>query len=316
MNLAVMYHYVREPEEWKGSVPISPKAFEKQLDQLGRTHEFVLPDDLRKKTAKPKCVLTFDDATKDQYEIAFDIMRRKGIPGYFSVMSGPLVEREVPVFHLVHAALSLFDEASLWEELRLQLAEEEIRKLDSARGIYAYEQSDTRRRIKYALNFIMDARRGKKFLEDMIYSRFGSKQAFIDSMYISVEEFRIMRQAGMTLGVHCVHHEPFDGDADGYFAKEIAPCLRFMEEQLRCKPAWYTPPFGGGEKKALMMERLEGILRQNGIKGAFTTISGFIEDVDSFWLKRIDCNRIEDEDDIGKIFACSLSTARTETGNP
>lgn len=307
MNLAVMYHYVREPEEWKGSVPISPKAFEKQLDQLSRTHEFVLPDELNKKTAKPKCVLTFDDATKDQYEIAFDIMRRKGIPGYFSVMSGPLAEQEVPVFHLVHAALSLFDEPFLWEALRLELTADEVRKLDAANGIYAYEQSETRRFIKYALNFILDAGRSKRFLEEMVYARFGSKEAFIDRMYISIEEFRIMRRAGMTLGVHCARHYPFDGDAAEYFVREIAPCARFMEEQFGVKPAWYTPPFGGGEKKDLMKASLEGILLANGFKGAFTTTRGIIDDPASFWLDRIDCKWIED--DIGKL-------AQMEKGNP
>lgn len=293
MNLAIMYHYVRDPDKWRGSVPISPKAFEQQIDQLSKSYEFVLPDDLNKKTAKPKCVLTFDDATKDQYEIAFDIMRRKGIPGYFSIMSGPLVEQEVPVFHLVHASLSLYDEEFLWNELRFQLTPEEILKLDAANELYAYEQSETRRYLKYALNFVLDAKRSKLFLEEMVYSRFGSKQTFIDNMYISIEEFRKMQQAGMTLGVHCVHHTPFDSHAEEYFEKEIAPCAEFIREQFNIQPTWYTPPFGGGERKALMMESLGKILLSNGYKGAFTTNSGFIDDTTSFWLNRIDCKWIE-----------------------
>lgn len=292
MNLAVMYHYVREPEEWKGSVPISPRAFEEQIDQLSKTHEFVLPDELNKKTSKPKCILTFDDATKDQYEHAFSIMLRKGIPGYFTVMSGPLVEKEVPVFHLVHAALSLVEEKLLWDELRLQLTPKDLLNLDLANQIYAYEQSQPRRYIKYTLNFILDSRKSKNFLEKMVYSRFGSKQEFIDNMYIKINEFQKMRQAGMVLGVHCVHHAPFDGRAEEYYKNEIAPCAKFIQEKLSIKPAWYTPPFGGGEKKMLMMKSLRDCLMLGGFKGAFTNISGLIDDTNSFWFNRIDCNQL------------------------
>ncbi|RIX47319.1 polysaccharide deacetylase [Paenibacillus nanensis] len=292
MNLAVMYHYVREPEDWKGSVPISPKEFESQIDRLGKTHDFVLPDELNNKTAKPKCILTFDDATRDQYEYAFDIMRRKGVPGYFTVMSGPLAEQEVPVFHLVHAALSLVEENHLWDELRPHLTAEDLLKLRKADATYAYEKSSIRKWIKYTLNFILDAKQSKNILEHLVYSLIGSKQKFIDDMYIGVEEFRIMKQAGMTLGVHSVYHAPFDGDVQAYFTNEIAPCVQFMQEQLNIKPSWYTPPFGGGEKKELMKENLKDLLLPCGFKGAFTTERGMIEDTGSFWYKRIDCNEL------------------------
>lgn len=116
----------------------------------------------------------------------------------------------------MHAALSLFDEKFLWDELRFRLTPAEILKLEAANQFYDYEQSVTRRYIKYALNFILDAKRSKIFLEDMVYSRFGSKKTFIDNMYISIDEFRKMQQAGMSLGVHSVYHFPFDGNAGFY----------------------------------------------------------------------------------------------------
>jgi len=63
----------------------------------------------------------------------------------------------------VHAALSLFDEKFLWDELRFRLTPAEILKLEAANQFYDYEQSVTRRYIKYALNFILDAKRSKIF---------------------------------------------------------------------------------------------------------------------------------------------------------
>jgi len=293
VDLAIMYHYVREPEEWKGSVPISPKAFEDHIELLGKTHEFIVPDDLTKSTVKPKCLLTFDDATRDQYEYAFDIMKRKGVPGYFTVMSGPLQSGEAPVFHLVHAALSLLSEKALWEELRPQLSDDKLAGLQKANETYSYEQSQMRRYIKYALNFLMDAAESKRVLEKLVFAHYGSKQKFIDEMYITVEQFEQMKKAGMALGVHCANHTPFTGDGQAYYENEIAPCAEFIRERLQLHPVWYTPPFGGGEKKLQLMDSLEGILRANGFKGAFTTNKGMINDVHSFWLNRIDCNEIK-----------------------
>lgn len=287
-----MYHYVREPEEWKGSVPISPKAFEEQIDQIGKTHEFVLPDDLTKITPKPKCVLTFDDATRDQYEIAFDIMKRKGVPGYFTVMSGPLLEGEIPVFHLVHAALSSFSEELLWNQLCDHLTQKELSALCQSNNVYAYEKSQLRRYIKYTLNFIFESKQSKEFLEKMVFNFFGSKENIIQNMYISIKEFKKMKQAGMSIGVHGANHIPFNGRASEYFNNEIAPCAKFIQDNLNFTPSWYTPPFGGGENKVYMIEKLKKQLQLAGYKGAFTTNSGKIYDPSSFWLDRIDCNRI------------------------
>lgn len=290
MNLAVMYHYVMEPEEWKGSVPISPEAFEQQIDALGKHYEFVLPDDLGKPSSRPKCVLTFDDATRDQYEHAFRILCKKGVPGYFAVMSGPLAEGKVPIFHLVHAALSYVPDQELWEQLRAQLEEHEIRQLPAAHDVYGYESSIPRRYIKYAINYLWDDARSRSFLEGMVYTHFQSKERFIDTMYISVEQFAHMQREGMALGVHCVHHVPYGGDAQAYCEQEIVPCETFMREQFGIQPVWYTPPFGGGARKMEMFKDLRDILVTRGYKGAFTTVSGMIDRMDNFWMNRIDCN--------------------------
>lgn len=89
----------------------------------------------------------------------------------------------------MHAALSLFDEKFLWDELRFRLTPAEILKLEAANQFYDYEQSVTRRYIKYALNFILDAKRSKIFLEDMVYSRFGSKKHLSTTCILALMNF-------------------------------------------------------------------------------------------------------------------------------
>ena len=285
-DLAIMYHYVQSPR-LKGIVPLEPTDFELQLDWVTKHYEVISPDDLGKsRREKPFCILTFDDATKDQYEVAYPILKKKGIPAYFTVMSGPLVERRVPVFHLIHTVLSFFSDEEIWVELSSKY---ELDAVPHLSDIYSYETVPCRRYNKYALNFFLSENESRNFLESKALSVFHSFENFIDKYYINESEFIKMRQEGMTLGVHATHHKAFNGDAMDFFMSEIKPCSQFIHERLGFQPKWYTPAFGGGIEAERMMRELEPLLKEHGFKGAFSTQPALNDGLNSFWLHRYDC---------------------------
>lgn len=292
-DIAIMYHYVREKESWKGSVPIEPDEFRKQILWAKEHYEIVTPNDLHKKTKKPKCVITFDDATKDQYNIAYPILKELGVPAYFAIMSGPLKERKIPVFHLVHTVLSHFDDEEIWYELNRLY---DIPDISEKSSYYHYEKNVFRRYNKYVFNFLWDELKSRRYLEGKVLSLYGSLESFINEFYISKDEILEMHENGMTIGVHCVNHLPYSEDALLFFEMEIRPCIKFLKNELNLIPEWYTPAFGGGENASRMRLELESILRKNGIKGAFTTQEGYNQNIgDSFWINRFDCNRMPKE---------------------
>jgi len=288
-DLSVMYHYVRERGGWTGIHPLSPGLFEQQIEILTRYYEIVSPDELDKEGNKPKCILSFDDGTKDQYTVAFDILNRKGIPGYFTVMSGPLENGKIPVFHLVHTVLSMYSDKEIWEDLNKDF---ELIDIPKKSNYYSYEKDLLRRYNKYVFNFYLTEQQSRAFLEKKIFLKYGSKDKFIDDFYISKSEFIQMKQAGMTIGVHCVNHRPYKGEALEFYNEEIAPCARYLKDELKITPEWYTPAFGGGEHYREMMLTLEPILKMNGFKGGFTTIEGVNDGLTKFWLNRYDCIKI------------------------
>lgn len=285
-DLAIMYHYVRERSGWSGIHPLIPKDFEKQIEEISKYYEIVSPDDLGKKGGKPKCVISFDDGTKDQYTNAFEVLKKKGIPGYFTVMSGPLVHNEIPIFHLVHKVLSMYSDEEIWNDLNEQF---KLIDIESKSAYYSYETDLFRRYNKYVLNFYLNEQQSRQFLEERVIASFGSKKDFIESFYITKDEFIQIKSSGMSIGVHCVNHRPYNGDPITYFESEIAPCEKFIREELKITPRWYTPAFGGGEKYKEMILELEPILKNNGFVGAFTTIQGFNDGLSNFWLNRYDC---------------------------
>lgn len=288
-DLAIMYHYIRERGGWSGIHPLPPEKFEKQLEEITKYYDIVAPDDLNKKGIKPKCVLTFDDATKDQYNVAFDLLNKKGIPGYFTVMSGPIANGEIPIFHLVHTILSIYSDEEIWSELNTEF---ELKDIDSKSSYYQYEKDLLRRYNKYTLNFYLNENQSRKFLEERVISQYGTKQKFIDEFYISKDEFVKMNKVGMTIGVHCVNHRPYNGKPWDFYSNEVEPCVQFIRQELQINPVWYTPAFGGGEKYKEMIVELEPILRDKGFRGGFTTIEGQNEGLSSFWLNRFDCVKI------------------------
>ncbi|MFD1178854.1 polysaccharide deacetylase family protein [Paenibacillus puldeungensis] len=291
-NLAIMYHYIQIKGK-KGIVPLEPEDFMKQLEWVTKNYEVVEPDRLLKGIPgkKPFCILTFDDAIKDQYEVAFNILKQKGLPGYFTVLSSPLTHRVIPVVHLVHAVLSYFSDEEIWNELSKEYVLDHIPS--SIGDTYAYENDLFRRYNKYALNFVLSEELSRRYLEKKLSQVFTEIDKFIEQYYISLDEWRKIKEAGMTIGIHAVNHKGFSGDAQCFFDEEIAPCREFIRNEIGIDPKWYTPAYGGGMAYEKMMHDLEPILRREGLLGGFTTQHGLIMQGQSgFWFNRVDCAKL------------------------
>ncbi|UFJ40037.1 polysaccharide deacetylase family protein [Brevibacillus humidisoli] len=292
VDIAVMYHYIREQNGWGAIHPLRPEDFARQIDVILQTHEIVSVDELRMPSTKPKAIITFDDGTKDQYTYAFDILRKKGVRAYFAVMSGPRITGKIPLVHLVHAVLSFTSD----EELRdILIASYDVQSLSIESSIYDYETNKLRKFNKYVLNFILKETEARAILESIFNAIFPNAAKFVKEHYISDSELIEMHRAGMTIGVHGHNHIPYYNDAQHYFATEILPCKEYLERELGIIAKWYTPPFGGGEFFHCMERDLTPILLEHGFAGGFSTISGPIDDTSRFWFPRIDCNRLSPE---------------------
>ena len=92
------------------AMEITASTLEKHLDWLGRHFEIVPVDDLpakmnRRTRSKPLAAVTFDDGYLDVFEHAFPILRRKGIPAAFFVVTDLIETEQAPVHDRLYAAL-------------------------------------------------------------------------------------------------------------------------------------------------------------------------------------------------------------------
>lgn len=91
------------------AMEISVSMFEKHLDWLGKHFEIVSLDDLtvnRRARSKPQAAVTFDDGYSDVFVNAFPVLKRKGIPAAFFVVTDLIGGREIPVHDRLYAVVS------------------------------------------------------------------------------------------------------------------------------------------------------------------------------------------------------------------
>src|SRR5260221_3849592 len=165
-GLVVMYHYVRpDGATIPGGIrPMLTGEFERQLDWLERHYSIVRPHEFEGwiagegSLAKPPCLLTFDDGTRDHAEVVTPILQSRGLGGVFFVLSGPAEDGMMPLTHAVHWLLGQPD-AVTWE-LFERYAHERLGGAAAlgdpieAKRIYHYEP-ELRARIKYAANMAL-----------------------------------------------------------------------------------------------------------------------------------------------------------------
>ena len=116
-TLVVGYHRVvedfsTEARQTIAAMLITRRMLEEQLDWIGRRFRFVGLDELGERlerhneAAGPMAAVTFDDGYRDVYELAFPLLKRKGIPTAVFVVSGLVGSQELLAHDRLYLALA------------------------------------------------------------------------------------------------------------------------------------------------------------------------------------------------------------------
>lgn len=90
--IVLVYHRIARPEDCaydRAVIEATPDIFDEQMTMLRRRHSVVTPDELREIVERPstlrhpRIAITFDDGYRDNYSVAFPILRSHGLSGLF-----------------------------------------------------------------------------------------------------------------------------------------------------------------------------------------------------------------------------------------
>ena len=302
--LVVMYHYVRKRDSLAsdGIMSISPREFERQLDQLCRQLEPIdwptfLGWSRNRQSIPRRCfLLTFDDALVDHARIVLPILERRGLRGVFFVPGEVLTKQRMLSAHAIHALLAGLGCETFRYELLQYLRDHDpaadwSAKVDTEKAQEMYHYEPPRRAwIKYLLTMVLPDDLRRKAVDTLFEKHIGSPARWSRHWYLDWEDLVEMQTKGHTIGGHGHNHEPLSRLTPGELRHDMRKAAAVLNDGLGTDLRPFSYPYGD-----LTPDICEAC-RDAGFVHAFTTERGWATaECDPMHWPRIDTIYVETE---------------------
>jgi peptidoglycan/xylan/chitin deacetylase (PgdA/CDA1 family) len=246
--------------------PSAPtKLFDKQMRFLSRYKKVVSLQDMVKHleggSPEPVFSITFDDGYQDNYEIAYPILRRYGLPATIFLTTGSMDSREPLWFEQL--ALALKTTAREFVDIEIDLPRRIFLRTQA-------ERLEANAQIFGLLRSLCDAER-RRFLDriyrDLNVSDGGERR----NKMLTWHQVREMQPHGIDFGGHTVSHPFISKLPRESIVWEISECKRRIEDELQRGVDFFAYPNGREEDFGLENKDL---IRSAGYRAAVTTIWG------------------------------------------
>jgi len=266
------YHSVNDDPSWAGdymqpSLSLSPGVFERQMAYLAENHRVVPLAETASAIAAgnrpdPRSVaITFDDGYEDNYRCAFPILRKYGLTATFYVTTG-----------------CVGDEELLWT-VRLRYAMRRTERTElvcDALGPTRLDMSSAASRdcaIRLVTGLVKRCSRAEAdaLLND-VFEAVGAPERAERRVMATWDELREMRDRGMTIGSHTVHHYNLTSIADEDLSDELNGSKAAIERELGLDEIQFAYP--NGRTDAHCDPRTACFIREAGFASAVTSVTG------------------------------------------
>jgi len=244
---------------------ISTELFEQEMRFISRHYEVVplsaLFTHLENGSKRSVLAITFDDGYQDNFQNAFPILQRFGLPATIFLTTGSMDCRRPMWFEQLAGAVKRTTKTHIDLEIdiprRFPLTNE-AERLASNAGIFSL------------LRALPDKERS--FWLDHILKQIGvcPDDERIDKM-LTWDQARRMKGNGIEFGGHTVTHPFLSKLTADQAVWEVSECKRRIEEELQDKVDFFAYPNGRGEDFG---EWNKEVLRTAGYQAAVTTLWG------------------------------------------
>lgn len=298
-----MYHYVNRGEERPpfGYYHLDRGDFAAQLDHFREAYDVVdraaFLATMRGERAPrdDEVVLTFDDGLADHYDHVLPELEARDMWGIFYVPAGPYLHGGALDVHRIHALLGAAGGEAVAAALddlvdESMLDEEHVDRFEGS--VYdRQDNEDATERAKTVLNYyVADDARGRVI--DELDERLMGGDGYHDDIYMSRDELRALREAGMTVGSHAVTHRVMSTLSADEQRAEIETSFDFLEDVLGELPVrTYCHPYGGEHSYTdETLETLEAVGCEFSFDVNDRDLAAADVDTHRHRLPRYDCN--------------------------
>lgn len=277
--LILNYHRVGSPEgqPWDPKMwNVGAEELDDQLATLARCAEVIdvgdLPTAIDAKQGR-RVLLTFDDGYRDNYEIAFPLLRKHGLTATF-FLATDFLDRPGP---------SWWDEIAwmVWHASSDAPGRTAPNDSGSAVGVsllpggvsLAPANRDATMVELIARYKALPEAEAERYLEELAVA-LGSgrcRQSDTQDLWMTWEMAREMHAAGMSIGGHTASHPVLVRLPAERQREEIVGCAQRLREELGAPMRWFAYPVGSRDSFTPVTQ---GILRECGVELAFSFYGG------------------------------------------
>jgi peptidoglycan/xylan/chitin deacetylase (PgdA/CDA1 family) len=266
--LVLAYHRFRTPR--RPPVPADPdavaaEALDAQMRHLRRHFDVVGPEDLPAALTGRRervVVVTVDDGYRDGYEIALPVFAAHHVPATYFIATG-----------FPDGAAQAW-----WEELRRMVERATVPVLPA--GPWLPEPLPLRGRAREPAIRVLQRAYAQLPAEETaaFLARVGEAAgtgrlpADPSGTWMSWDEIRALRRAGMRIGGHSAHHPVLSRLAPAAQRAEVARCRARIEAELGEPMRWFAYPVGGRDA---FDGHTKDALREQGVELAFSCYGGW-----------------------------------------
>lgn len=289
--LVLNYHRVGHPAGDPfdaATYSATAEAFRAQVAYLKRWFAMPAPEEIlqslaRKSFADPIALLTFDDGYRDNYEVAFPVLRDLRVPACFFVVTGLLDAPRLPWWDRVAYSVK----RTGVDLLKLAYPEPlalDLRTMSRARATWRILRA-----CKDARPFVPS-----RFFDELA----GATGVDVDSerlartLFMSWDDVRDMARSGMTIGSHTATHAVLASLSEPLQRRELRESRERIAAIIGARPDLLAYPVGGAEAFTEVTKRLA---REAGYRAAFR-FSGSLNrssTVDPFAIARVGVGHAE-----------------------
>jgi len=300
--VVIMYHYIfDERPDRRGMHPRAPADFERELDFLAAHYQVVgTPLEVlaaARQGGPPTAALTFDDATRDQYENAAPRLEAHGLRGNFFVIGETLAGR-LPFTHQLHLLFSQLSPRELVERYHRFLAEQfpaagaEFR-IPTDRHLNPLRLHDD----VYTANFkerfpATPPAWQQKFLRQIFAEQGLREKSLTADLFMSAAQIKDLRRRGHTIGIHGKTHRPFDLLSLPEIEQELKRSVAILVDCLGEPPAVLSYPYGRLPAEPSVV--LELVERSGLTSAVMMGYRGVTAEDDPLLIPRLNTNHLRD----------------------
>lgn len=237
VNILVYHRIGPMTDKWSND-SLHPKLFEEQIDYLSKNFGIISLNNLCEMITKgtiPKkaVVITFDDGYKDNYEIAFPILKEYNVSATIFLATGAIEQKKLFWWDLVNYALFHTDIESIEiEDIGTYKLSSDEEKTKAGLNIQEKLKKMDNNKKSYLINELLN-------LTDVhIPEKLGKKYV------LSWKEIKKMNKNGIEFGAHTVNHPILTNVSHDEAKWEIINSKNSIEENLGTDIKLFAYPNG------------------------------------------------------------------------